>query len=194
MAAGLGGVEGKKLMEDFLSSDAGNFASLAKQFLEGALTLSDAQREKGSILFRPTLALAGHGLEVMLKACFCLNGHKPPDRGPKGHDIVNLWTSAICEPVRGHVFANARQTANEDRKSGDYHHVPDDDEVLPLIEEYVIALGELHGRAGYPIRYSTDPDQKAPRTPFLVRSLWRTADDLVKRPGEFELRRFHGQA
>nr|WP_296430393.1 hypothetical protein [Roseovarius sp. BRH_c41] len=181
-------------MADFFSSDAGQYASIAKQFLEGALVLNAAQRDRGRILFRPTLALAGHGLELMLKACSNLNGQPPPTKGRKGHDIVSLWGTDVCEPVRGHVFANARLVAAEDRANGDYPDVPNDDDILPLIEEYIIALGNLHGGlSGYPLRYPSDPSQNAPRTPFLIKSLWATADDFVKRPNEFELRRFRGQ-
>ncbi len=183
-------------MTDFWSSDAGRHANMAKQFMEGALTLSAAQRNRGRILFLPTLALAGHGLELMLKACFFLNGQTPPTKGKEGHNIISLWSAEICEPVRGYVSANARRVAAEDRLSGDYPDVPEDEEILHLIEEYVIALGDLHGGiGGYPLRYpSNNPDQQAPRTPFLVKSLHCTADDLVKRPNEFELRHFRGEA
>lgn len=181
-------------MTDFFSSDAGQCAIVAKEFLEGALTLNAAQRDKGRILFRPTLALAGHGLELMLKACSYLNGQPPRTSGRKGHDIVSLWGADVCEPVRGHVFVNAHRVAAEDRASRDYPDVPDDDDILPLIEEYVIALGKLHGgTGGYPLRYPSDPGQKAPRTPFLVKTLWAAADDFVRRPNDFELRRFRGQ-
>jgi hypothetical protein len=181
-------------MSDFFSSEAGQFASLAKAFLEGARVLDAAQPENGRMLFRPTLALAGHGLELMLKACFHINGLMPPTKGKKGHDILALWAADVCEPIRGHLFVNARIVAEIDRASGQYCDVPHDDDVLPLIEEYVTELCKLHGRDRYPLRYPADKGQKAPRTPFLVKSLWRTADDLVKRPNEFELSRFRGLA
>jgi hypothetical protein len=139
------------------------------------------------------LALAGHGLELMLKACFHINGHMPPTKGKKGHDILALWAADVCEPIRGHVFVNAREVAEIDRASGQYPDVQGDD-ALRLIEEYVTELCKLHGRDRYPLRYPTNEGQKAPRTPFLVKSLWRTADDLVKRPSAFDLNRFRGQA
>lgn len=179
-------------MTDFFSSEAGEYASVAKAFLEGALTLDAARPSKDRILFRPTLALAGHGLELMLKACICLNGEQPPTKGRNGHDIVGLWQSDLCEPVRGHVYVNAKLAAEELRAGGDYLGVPDRDAVSPLVEEYVTELGKLHGGNGYPLRYPAHRDQMAPRTPFLVRSLWRTANDLVSRPNDFLSQRFRG--
>jgi hypothetical protein len=172
---------------DFFSSEAGQFVSAAKQFLDGALTLSEAQGQQFRTLLRPTLALAGHGLELLLKACICLNGEKPKTSGKMGHDIPSMWSSAICDPVRDHVFANAKFVANEARSSPHFLGVPEDIEVLPLIEEYVLALGNLHAANPYPLRYPTDPETKAPKSPLLVKSLWRTADDFVRRPNDFKL-------
>nr|WP_320142472.1 hypothetical protein [uncultured Cohaesibacter sp.] len=177
-------------MTDFFSSEAGQCASIAKQFLEGALTLDAAQRDKGPILFRPTLALAGHGLELMLKACFYLNGQEPPISGKKGHDIISLWERDICKPVKDHVFANANRVAEEDRASGAYLDVPEQDVVQAIIAEYVIELGKLHGNSPYKLRYAAPQNQKAPRTPLLVKSLWGASDDLVKRPNDFVLSNF----
>lgn len=187
-------------MSDFFSTDGGQFAGLAKQFLEGALTLNEAQREKGRILFRPTLMLAGQGLELMLKACICLNGERPPTKGRSGHDILGLWPSDLCAPVRWHVYESALRTVAFERIDGGYPDLPQDGEIVPLIERYVVDLSKLHGGGGYPLRYPADAEQTAPRTPFLVKSLWGAADDLVKRPNDFELTRFrdlvrmHGSA
>lgn len=181
-------------MTDLPNSEAEQHAAIAKAYLEAALLLSLAQREKGRILFRPTLSLAGHGLELMLKACWLLNNHSPERKGGKGHDIISLWRAEVCEPVRGHVIFNASKVAEEDRASGKYQDVPTLEEVSPLITEYVEALGKLHGSVGeYPLHYPSHAGLRAPRTPFLVRSLRETADDLVKRPLEFELKRFRGQ-
>ena len=181
-------------MIDFFSTETGSFASLAKQYLEGALYLDSGQREKGRILRLPTLALAGHGLELMLKACICLNGQSPPKNGIDGHNIVKLWSKDVCEPIRGHVFFNANVVAKSDRNTGVYSDpIGDDDQIRPLIEEYVLELGKLHGEKNFPLRYPSDDGKLAPNTPFLVKSLWRTADDLVKRPNDFKLSHFRGQ-
>jgi hypothetical protein len=174
-------------VNDFFSSDAGKYASAAKQFLDGALTLLDAQGKEFQTLRRPTLALAGHGLELMLKACICWNGEKPKTSGKMGHDIPSMWSSAICRLVRDQVFANAKFVANEARLDQYLYGVPDDTEVLPLIEEYVLALAKLHAGGGHPLRYPADPAKEGPFNPFLVKSLWRTADDFVKRPNDFKL-------
>ena len=181
-------------MQDFFSTDAGQRASMAKQYLEGALTLDAAQRVKGQILFLPTLALAGHGLELMLKACHFLNGKSPAEVKKYGHIIAKMCALDICEPIRGHVFANASWVAAEECANGAYPDSIKEAEVLPLIKEYVIALGKLHGEGDFPLRYPVDPNLEAPRTPFLVKSLWGAADDLVKRPSDFRLSNFLGKA
>lgn len=181
------------MLADFFATDAGKHAALAKQFLEGALTLDAAQQGKGKILFVPTLALAGHGLELLLKSSILLNSGTVPTRGRAGHNVADLWAQALCEPVRGNVYANANFVVQEDRENPLYIGIPDENEViLALIEDYVVALAKLHGEGGYPLRYPSASDKKAPRTPLLVKSLWRTADDLVKRPSEFLLHRFRG--
>ncbi|WP_284326638.1 hypothetical protein [Cypionkella aquatica] len=178
---------------DFFSCDAGQCAMIAKQCPEGAVVLDKEQGSTGRILFRPTLMLAGHGLELLLKACMYWNGKPPKTSGPQGHDILALWSEEICEPIRGNVFANAIKVATAARETHDYPDNPRDEEVLPLIEEYVLALGNLHGVRGYPLRYPSSREHLAPRTPFLVKSLHATADDFVKRPNEFKLIRFRGE-
>jgi hypothetical protein len=181
------------MMEDFFSADAGKYASVSKQFLEGALVLSEAQSDRGRILFRPTLALAGQGLEVLLKACMSWNGQAPKTTGRGGHDIVGMWDLDVCEPVRGHVLANAVRVATEVRDSRNYQGVPEEADVLPLILENVRILGELHGGGGFPLRYPTAVDKKGPMTPFIVQALWATADDFIKRPNDFKLAEFQGR-
>ena len=87
---------------EFTVSDAGRYAVIAKQYMEAAQTLVAAAPHKQRMLFRPTLALAGHGLELMLKACTFLNGQTPATSGQVGHNIAKLWKSEVCEAVRGH--------------------------------------------------------------------------------------------
>ncbi|WP_425049751.1 hypothetical protein [Psychromarinibacter sp. S121] len=180
-------------MTDFLSSDAGRCAIIAKQFLEGALTLDATQRDIGPVLFRPTLALAGQGLELFLKACWHLNGKKPPTSGKAGHDVVGLWNDEVCKPAQDHVFSNANRVTAEVRASGTQSELPDQDGIQPLIVEYVFALGKLHGEYPYPLRYPSAEDKMAPRTPFLVKTLWGASDDLLKRPEDFMLTNHRGE-
>ena len=174
-------------MTDFFSSEAGRLAGLSKSFLEGARVLDEAQLATGKILFPPTLALAGHGLELMLKCCFRINGLDPPTSGKRGHELKPLWEKDICEPLRNAVCANARLAANVDRSNPRYRGVPDDTKIPPLIEQAVLDLCRLQGEHGYPLRYPPETGKEAPRTPLLVKALWRTADDLVKRPADFVL-------
>ena len=173
---------------EFTHSDAGRYAIIAKQFMEAAQTLVAAAPHKQRMLFRPTLTLAGHGLEVMLKACTFLNGETPATSGQVGHNIAKLWESEVCEAVRGHVLINARNAADEARDQRVFSDVPRSDDVERLINEYVKELGSLHTKNL--LRYLSDPKTQAPRAPFLVQSLWRTSDDLLKRPNDFILNEF----
>jgi hypothetical protein len=175
---------------DFEVSDAGQYAILGKQFLEAAVTLEAAPAERKRLLFRPTLALAGHGLELMLKASALINGETPQTKGRAGHDIETLWNMPGCEAFRGHVLINARRAADEARTSGQYVDVPLPDELEAVIVDHVLALGGLHGDSTYPLRYRSSPATDAPRTPFLVRTLALCADDLVKRPSDFLISQF----
>lgn len=179
--------------EKSFSKKGREHAYLAKQFLEGALTLDAAQQKKGRILFVPTLSLAGHGLELMLKACIYLNGETPPTDSKNGHMIDVLWARDICEPVRALVYAHAILVAEEARNDPSYRGVPNaGDDVVPLIEQYVTDLAKLHGEYGKPLRYPSDSDKEAPQTPFVVKSLWGAADELIRRPDDFVLKRFRG--
>ncbi|WP_026479713.1 hypothetical protein [Ahrensia sp. 13_GOM-1096m] len=182
-------------MKGELFAQGVNFAAIANQFLLAAMTLNEAQKDQGKALFLPTLALAGHGLEMMLKACFFLNNKAPVTKGKKGHDIVSMWHDNICEPIRGHVFVNAHRVVADlrDDARGYVFGIPKDEEILTLIDKYVIELGSLHGGAGYPLRYPTETDRQAPKTPFLVMTLYGVADDMVKRPHDFEVSRFQGR-
>lgn len=102
-------------MNEFFDTEAGRHIAYAKQYLEGALTLDEAQKIKGKILRLPTLALASHGLELMLKACIYLNVHESNARGRNGHKIARMcghkvaamWGLDICEPVRRHALFHA---------------------------------------------------------------------------------------
>lgn len=165
-------------------------AVVAKRFLQAALELDYAKPEKRRMLFVPALFLAGQGLELMLKACVFLNGKVPP----KNHDICGLWRRDDCEPVRGHVYLHAGHAVEEARENPSYLGVPDESEdILSLIEEYVIALGELHGGKGHTLRYPSEPEAQGPRRLFLVRALWGATDDLVRNPDSFRLERFLGR-
>jgi hypothetical protein len=170
---------------EFFASEAGQLAAVAKQFMEAAKTLDAAPKDRRRLLFRPTLALAGHGLEVMLKACIQLNGEVYPKAGREGHNIGKLWQRDVCEAVRSHVVINARLSVADMKDRKTYQDVPEALEIERIIIEYVEELGKLHGEGNYALRYPSDPNLMAPRTPFLVQTLWLTADDLVKQPCDF---------
>lgn len=182
-------------MSNFFDTPAGKHASLAKQFLEGALTLDAAQTEKGRILFVPTLTLAGHGLELMLKACMLLNKEEPPRNGRDGHNVSAFWKRDVCEPVRGKIYAHANIAVLEYKESLLYCGIPcENEDVIAIIEDYVASLGDLHGERHFPLRYPSTTDKKGPITPLLIKALWSTADDFVKQPDDFRLARFRGES
>lgn len=181
-------------MWDFEASLAGQHLIISAQYLEAALVLSKAQQAQGNnVLFRPTLALAGQGLELMLKSCMHWNEVSPPTRGGKGHAIKDFWKHDVCEPIRGHMFSNAEFVKDEAIRAG---LTPSDGlregDLATLITEYVLVLAELHGEQPYPLRYPTKEQKLAPRTPWLVGVLRRTANDFLKRPEQFKLNYFRG--
>lgn len=181
-------------MTNFHKTEVFSFASLAKEYFEGAWALDEAQRDHGKILFRPTLFLAGQGLELMLKACTVCNAQRINRSGRGGHDIVGMWLSDACEPIRRSVFENSVRLAVDYRQSGEYPDVLSDKEVVATIDEYVRAPGVLHGGGGTLCGTQQDQRQKAPRTPFLVKTLYATADDFIRRPSDFSLAGVHEKA
>lgn len=170
---------------------AGDLIGYAASYMKGAATLSAAQRQEGRVLFLPTLSLAGQGLELMLKACCQLNEH-PFEQGKAGHEILSMWQSDVCEPLRGNTYVAAGFIAQELAESGLYPDKPIEDPIKE-IEEYVQALCKLHFMDKYPLRYPKAPGIKGPNTPFLVQTLNDVAQTMVRNPTAFKLDVFHGR-
>lgn len=169
----------------FFRTPAGKHIAYAKRHLEGALTLTEAMHDKGRILHLPALHLAGHGLELMLKAAILFNGGTV-NTGRGGHDIEQMWRRQEAEPVRIHVRINANIAHSIELEADRYCGVEGIEDAALLAEEYVLALGRLHALAKkYPLRYPMDEAVEAPRAPLLVQALWRTSDDFVKRWDDF---------
>jgi hypothetical protein len=175
-------------MTDFLETEAGQCAVIAKQFLEAAEVVTAAQIERGRILHRPALFLAGQGLEQLVKACIWINGSQPPTKGREGHDILSLWPRHECSILRLMIFQNAEVAAEEARASHRFRDVPSHADVREMMEDHVASLANLHGRKDYPLRYQGIPSDRGPQPFLLTRALWLTADDLVKRPETFRNR------
>lgn len=173
--------------EQYFKSDAGEFSALALAYLEGAIALEKERLKKGNVLSAPILALSSHGLELILKACFFLNEIAPPTRGPDGHNSLALWNSTIAAPLRERVVINAGIAAKIDQNNPAYRGVPSPDEASTLMADYAVELCKLNATRGYPLRYPPPEEIMVPRTPLLVKALWRTADDLVRWPWEFKL-------
>jgi hypothetical protein len=144
--------------------------------------------ERGRFLLRAALFLAGQGLEQLVKACIWHNGGEPPTKGRAGHEIKPLWDRQECANLRQIVIANAQIAADEARASNELLGVPSREHIPAIAEEDIAALAELHGRAGYPLRYFDDADTKGAIPYLLTRALWLTAYDFVKRPNEFLIR------
>ena len=103
-----------------------------------------------------------------------------------------VTTSSACgmrkklRPVRCGLRSNAKIAHQIALHEAVFKGVAEVTEPEALAEEYVKALGELHGAlTSYPLRYPESEPRLAPRAPLLVDALHRTADDFVKRPSEF---------
>jgi len=177
------------MFTDFWDTDAGKFISRAKCFLEAASVLDDKMHDgQSGMLFSPALHLIGHGLELLLKGCLLHNGMEKKKVVAFGHNVNEMWDHDLVALVRQSTRENACisfQIALDSKRFPDAHKV---DDPVALFEEYRAALGALHAeQKHYPIRYPTDNDRVAPRSPMLVAVLWRTADDYVKRPTQFSI-------
>ena len=174
----------------FEASPAGQHSLLALQFFEGARVLSDAQREKGRVLFRPTLMLAGHGLELLVKSCILLNGGTPDRSGRGGHQIFQMWDGDDCSLLRKRTVENALEVVRADRRAATYPDVPADSEVPECVQALIAELCMLHGEKKYPLRYpQSDRKKTGPSTPLLVKALYETSYDFVRNQCQFALPR-----
>ncbi|RDL51848.1 hypothetical protein BLJAPNOD_02994 [Ensifer sp. M14] len=170
----------------FIETDAGKFVARAKCFLEGANLLKMELVNGNRMLFAPALHLAGQGLELLLKGCLIHHGATERDvKDMYGHRINEMWNQPQCDQLRAAAAINAAITHEEALGSGVYPDAAKVNDPASLFEEYCGALGTLHAGGGFPLRYPTEHDRMAPRTPLLIGTLWRTADDYAKRPTEF---------
>lgn len=175
-------------MSNFNSSEAGRHAAYAVQILAGARTISEARFSSRRRLLLPMLNLSGHGLELLLKACILINDGRPPAHGSEGHNVQAMWARRECEPVRVHVTYNARLAVLEARSERLYPDIPRDDEIEHLVEDYVLALAQLHGMPRtFPLRYPANDNFKGPRSPMLPQALHMTAEDFCRNPTSFVL-------
>jgi hypothetical protein len=100
-----------------------------------------------------------------------------------------MWLDNLVAPVREATIHNARITHQYAISSGLFPDARSIADPVEKFEEFRAALGDLHAEPKhFPIRYPTEEDRLGPRTPLLVGTLWRTADDYVKRPNEFLIR------
>ncbi|MBO9124822.1 MULTISPECIES: hypothetical protein [unclassified Rhizobium] len=178
------------MTHDFFETDAGKFISRAKCFLEAAGVLDDKMADgRSGMLFTPTLHLVGHGIELLLKGCMLHNGISKVQVIGYGHRINDMWLRAEVETLRSMARHNAVISHEYALTSGRFPDAARITNPVATFEEYLGALGHLHAEPRqYPIRYPTDDERVAPRTPLLVAALWRTADDYVKRPNDFLIR------
>jgi len=176
-------------MDDFAETDGGRFVSRAKCFLEAAVVLDNQMANSRSrMLFTPTLHLVGHGLELLLKGCLLHNGLSKLRVIGFGHRINEMWAMDLAQPVRIACRRNATIAHQEAIASGLFPDAATVDNPTVYFDEYRAALGDLHAEPRtFPIRYPTEDERLGPKTPLLVGTLWRTADDFVKRPNEFEI-------
>lgn len=169
----------------FEQSEACNWGVYACSYLMGAQALVEATPTKGRGLFAPTLHLAGQGLELLLKAFLIHNGASRQVAIQYSHKINEMWMLEKTRSVRDHILENAPIELAFLRAEQQSADLPIGD-AGAAVARYVRYLAILHAKKReYPTRYPTQRSYKAPRTPLLVATLYRTADDFLKRPDEF---------
>ncbi|WP_160003895.1 hypothetical protein [Rhizobium sp. 18055] len=168
------------------NTDAWKYIARAKSFLEGAYVVELHSASCG-ILITPALHLAGHGLELLLKGCLLQNGYSTIQLLSFGHRINDMWPLAAAEQLRLAARINAAITHQDAISAGDYPAVEVVINPQELFETHLTDLGALHAETmHFPIRYPAEDERIAPRASLLIGSLWRTADDYVKRWSDFK--------
>jgi hypothetical protein len=150
--------------------------------LYAALILDAERVGAGKILFRPTLHLAGHALELLLKACLCLNGQTKDAASKHGHNIWPLWESMECNVLRKQVIFRAKRLAKVDQRNENHPEVQTSAEI-ESIEAPIKKLCDLHKENL--LRYR-EGSKQAPDNPRLVKTLYETSDDFFRQPSHFK--------
>jgi hypothetical protein len=178
---------------DFKDTAAGQFAITAVEYMKAALVLDQARLKEGKVLFRPTLHLAAHGLELILKACLTLNGHPGTFRGREGHNLWPMWEDDRCSTLRQNVLNNAKTVLVKDQYNDRYGGDVPCPENYQSILDILKVLCALHSEQSETRKSSVDhlryrmEKKDAPHTPWLVKTLYETSDDFLRQPNHFKL-------
>ncbi|MBJ6988862.1 hypothetical protein [Devosia sp. MC521] len=128
-----------------------------------------------SYLWVPTLTAAAQGLEHLVKACHYLNGVTPATSGAAGHDIPTMLRHPVCTNLHSRIRWQAERVAKELR-TADYKGMITHDVAGDVIIEALLVLAQL--QAKNQLRYTPRERELAPRTPLVVKTLFRVSQEL----------------
>ena len=169
---------------NFYETDHCKLLVVANRFLLAANVLRHSSEYKNTkVLFKPTLHLTAHGIEVLLKANLVGSGFALEDiRKQYGHEICGLWDHDKNRLLRGEAFVEARK-AWEQAQGGSSWQDTFNSDPEQLLEEYLRAISALHTRESeYALRYIAAPEIKGPRPHLLLDTFLPIADLCMRQP------------
>jgi hypothetical protein len=170
---------------DFLESDQGKVIARSKQFLAAAETLmrSSEYEDRPKLLLAPTLHLAAHGIELLLKFPHFRAGMSAGAVGSAyGHDLKKLWADERARTIRELAKDSAALAWEAARESArwddDFRGSPEE-----LVEEFLSRLAELHGKdTNFGLRYLLPAAATGPRPGLIVDTFLDVSDRVLKNP------------
>ena len=165
------------------TDDAIKWFTQSYRFLYAANTLMNSSEYKQTnALFTPTLHMAAHGIELLLKANLLYLGVDARKiRNSFGHDLRALWLYDLNCKLRNEaeeIAANVWMSAHASRNYVDSF----DGDPKALLVEYLFALSDLHTSASnYALRYISDDSTLAPLPYLLVETFYESSDRQLRR-------------
>jgi hypothetical protein len=168
------------ISSNYFATESGQILYQAHRYLSAArlLRFSETWKTDSNLIQTPTLHLAAHGTELLLKFRLLEQGKSQAAVANEfGHDLAKLW--AANAEVRQLILEYAETAWRMARGSGQYQ---DDFTGNPrcMLMGALNKLAGLHSRrTNYGLRYTLPPNTLAPRPAFLIDAFGDAAAHLV---------------
>ncbi|MBK1793528.1 hypothetical protein JHL21_03355 [Devosia sp. WQ 349] len=167
-------------MTDYLKTQSGKLAVASYRYFEAAKTIF-LHTDNGRIALAPTLHLAAHGLEVLLKSALTYQGYSAAEvQADFGHDIRKMWDHPKCSKIREVALDNCANAELEalatKRLAG-----PPNKRPRELLAKAIVDLSIAHSKQPLPLRYASD-DRKVPPPHIFIYTFLPLSEEAIHNP------------
>ncbi|MET3853783.1 hypothetical protein [Rhizobium sp. OAE497] len=148
------------------------------------LRFSEEWETEAPALLRPTLNLLSHGLELLLKVSLLHAGLTPEQvASTYRHNLRRLWDHDENRLLRELLLLQAEVCWLHNAKSGRWPKDNFNQDPRRVFVAAVYKLSRLHsGESNYALRYLVNREEKAPRSAFLIDTLYELLFKAVRQP------------